>query len=102
MVMLTIVSSGDAPDTEAEALRRLERAKEVGPQLVAEEHSEWWQEYWQRGLASVGDQEVERLYYTSLYLTASTLQAGKQSPGLQGIWVGENVPPWNADFHSNP
>jgi hypothetical protein len=100
-VMLTIVSSEDAPDTEAEALRRLQRAKEAGPQLVAEEHSEWWQEYWKRGLASVGDPEVERLYYTSLYLTASTLQAGKQSPGLQGIWVGENVPPWNADFHSN-
>ena len=100
-VILTIVSSGDAPDTEAEALLRLQRAKETGNRFIAQNHSEWWQEYWQRGLACVDDQEVERLYYTSLYLTASTLRAGKQSPGLQGLWVGENVPPWNADFHSN-
>ncbi len=100
-VLLTIVSSGDAPDPEAEALGRLQRAKEAGHRFIAQDHSEWWLEYWQRGLACVEDQEVEKLYYTSLYLTASMLQAGKQSPGLQGIWVGENVPPWNADFHSN-
>ena len=100
-LILTIVSSEDADDTEAEACRRLERAKQAGSKTIVDEHERWWREYWLRGLASVGDLEVEKWYYRSLYLTASTLQAGKQSPGLQGIWVGENVPPWNADFHSN-
>ena len=100
-LVLTVVSSEDAADTEVEARRRLARAVRAGPQAVVEEHLRWWRRYWRRGLASVGAEAVERGYYRSLYLAGSALEAGRQSPGLQGPWVGENVPPWNADFHSN-
>jgi len=100
-MILTIVSSWDAPDTGAEARRRLHAARDAGTKAILQDHTNWWEEYWLRGLASVADQGVERWYYTSLYLAASTLQAGKQSPGLQGLWVADNVAPWNADYHSN-
>ena len=100
-LILTVVSSDDAADTELEARRRLDRAARAGAPVIVEEHLRWWRHYWRRGLASVGAEAVERGYYRSLYLAGSALEAGKQSPGLQGPWVGENVPPWNADFHSN-
>ncbi len=100
-LVLTIVSSEDAADMEAEARRRLARALQAGAAAIVEDHLRWWRRYWLRGLASVGSEAVERWYYRSLYLAGSTLEAGRQSPGLQGVWVGENVPPWNADFHSN-
>ncbi|MBI4474700.1 MAG: glycoside hydrolase N-terminal domain-containing protein, partial [Acidobacteria bacterium] len=100
-LLLTIVSSTDASDTVAEARRRLHAAKEAGQERILEAHRRWWEEYWLRGLASVGDLAVERWYYTSLYICGSTLRPAKQSPGTQGIWVGENFPPWSADFHTN-
>jgi alpha-L-fucosidase 2 len=37
----------------------------------------------------------------SLYHCGSILQPGRRSPGLQGVWCGENFPKFCADFHTN-
>jgi len=100
-LILTIVSSWDNPDPLAEAKRRLKAAKAAGREEILQTHRNWWEDYWLRGLASVGDPGVEQWYYRSLYLCGSALEPGKQSPGLQGLWVGENYPPWRADFHGD-
>jgi hypothetical protein len=100
-LLLTIASTDDAEDTIAECRRRLGAAREAGARAVETDHLAWWQDYWMRGLASVGDPAVETWYYRSLYLCGSLLRPGLPSPGLQGLWVGENVPPWSADFHTN-
>lgn len=98
---LTVVSSADAADPEAECRRRLQRALAAGAEAILDAHRAWWKDYWMRGLASVGDRRVEKWYYRSLYLCGSMLRPGRQSPGLQGVWCGENYPWWSADYHSN-
>lgn len=100
-ILLTIASTDDAEDTGAECRRRLEAAGQAGGQAIETDHLAWWKNYWLRGLASVGDPAVETWYYRSLYLCGSLLRPGRPSPGLQGLWAGENVPPWSADFHTN-
>jgi hypothetical protein len=88
-------------DPEAECRRRLQRALAAGAEAILDAHRAWWKDYWMRGLASVGDRGVEKWYYRSLYLCGSMLRPGRQSPGLQGVWCGENYPWWFADYHSN-
>ena len=98
---LTVVSATDAKDPEAECRRRLQGAIAAGSEAILSEHRAWWHTYWMKGLASVGDRGVEKWYYRSLYLCGSMLRPGCQSPGLQGVWCGENYPWWFADYHSN-
>jgi hypothetical protein len=98
---LTIVSRNDAEDPRQAARERLRAARRAGWDAVLESHRAWWAAYWRRGLLFVEDQAAERNHYVSLYLCASTIQPGKVSPGLQGVWVKENVPAWLGDYHSN-
>ena len=100
-LLLTIVDTDDAEDAPAECRRRLSAARQAGREAIEDDHRAWWRDYWLRGLASVGDPAVETWYYRSLYLCGSLLRPDGQSPGLQGLWAGENVPIWNADFHTN-
>ena len=100
-VYVAIVSSQDAADTKAECKRRLERAVSAGADAVIADHEQWWRDYWMRGLATVGDRAVEKWYYVSLYLCGALLEPGRQTPGLQGIWCGEDFPRWCGDYHSN-
>lgn len=98
---VAIVSSEDTQDTTAECKRRLQRAVAAGADTIIEKHCNWWRDYWMRGLASVADKAVEKWYYMSLYHCGSIFQPGRQSPGLQGIWCGDDFSPWCGDFHSN-
>ena len=50
---------------------------------------------------AIGDPGVEKWWYLSLYQCASIIQPGRQSPGLQGVWIKENVPGWLGDYHTN-
>jgi len=98
---VAVVSSEDAADTVAECRTRLQRAVDAGAATILARHLQWWHDYWMRGLASVGDRGVEKWYYVSLYLCGCLFRPGRQSPGLQGIWCGENFPRWCGDYHSN-
>ena len=100
-VLLTIVSGADAEDPSAEARRRLDAAAGKGYEALLAEHRLWWEEFWRRSFVAVDDSATEKWWYVSNYLAGSMLQPGKLSPGLQGLWLKENVPAWNADFHAN-
>ena len=98
---LTVVSRNDAEDPRHAARERLRSARRAGWDAILASHRAWWAAYWQRGLLFVEDQAAERNHYVSLYLCGSTIEPGKVSPGLQGVWVKENVPAWLGDYHSN-
>jgi len=97
----TVVSSQDNRDTVGESRARLIAARNAGVAAIQSRHREWWTRYWGQGLASVDDREVEKWYYVSLYLCGAMLEPGRRSPGLQGVWCGEDFPRWCADYHSN-
>ncbi|MFC1452006.1 glycoside hydrolase N-terminal domain-containing protein [Verrucomicrobiota bacterium] len=100
-IYLTIVSSGDAGDLLGEGRRRLAAARAAGYEAVKAAHEQWWREFWQRSCVVFDRRDVEKGWYVSNYLCGSILQAGRQSPGLQGVWGKENFPGWNGDYHGN-
>ena len=65
------------------------------------EHLSWWHDWWGRSRVSIGDDQLERYYYGSLYLLGSCCRPGKQPSGLYGIWVTTDEPRWHNDFHLN-
>jgi alpha-L-fucosidase 2 len=100
-IYVACASSNDAADPLALARRRVDAAREKGFDALHTEHARRWEKFWCRSSVSCANREVERRWYVSNYLTGSILRPGKTSPGLQGMWVKENVPAWNADFHAN-
>jgi hypothetical protein len=100
-IYLTLVTSQDAADPVAEAERRVRAAIKEGYEKIQREHTRWWSDFWNRSAIYLSDPTLERWFYVSLYYCASALEPGRQSPGLQGVWVHEEVPAWFGDFHTN-
>lgn len=98
---VTVVSRNDADNPRQMARERLLNARRAGWDTIVNSHRKWWASYWKRGLVLVEDQAAERNHYVSLYLCGSTIEPGKVSPGLQGVWIKENIPAWHGDYHSN-
>ena len=89
-IYLTIVTSFDSQDPLAEAKRRLSNAAHLKYEGLLASHRQWWKGFWERSFVSFGDKDVEKWWYVSNYLCGSILRPGKQTPGLQGVWVKEN------------
>lgn len=100
-VLVAVVSDAEHGDPAAECRRRLDAAEAAGAEAILDAHRRWWRRYWSRGLVAVGAPAVETWYYRSLYICGSMLRPGRQLPGLQGVWCGENNPPWYGDYHAN-
>jgi hypothetical protein len=98
---LTVVSRNDAAEPRQAARERLLAARQAGWDAMLAAHCAWWAAYWRRGLVLVGDSAAEKWYYLSLYLCGSIIEPGRVSPGLQGVWIKENVPAWLGDYHTN-
>jgi hypothetical protein len=98
---LAAASHRDSPDPRALACARVTQAAQRGWDALHDTHKKQWALQWDRAWVSCSDAKVERPWYISNYLCATTLRPGKVSPGLQGMWIKENFPPWCADFHGN-
>ncbi|MHB9025177.1 MAG: glycosyl hydrolase family 95 catalytic domain-containing protein [Armatimonadota bacterium] len=98
---VTLVTSRDCADPLAQAHANLNEALALGFDILRETHRRWWHNYWRRAYVCVPWTLVERKWYEALYQQACICRPGRLTPGLQGNWVKENYPAWNADFHNN-
>ena len=98
---VALVTSRDCADPLAQAHANLDEALALGFDALRETHREWWHAYWRRAYVCVPWESVERKWYEALYQQACICRPGRLTPGLQGNWVKENYPAWNADFHNN-
>jgi len=98
---LTLVTSRESKNPARQAKENIESAKATGWENMRTGHRKWWQGYWERGYVATPFETLEKCWYYALYLQASICRPGRMSPGLQGNWIKENYPAWNADFHNN-
>lgn len=67
---------------------------------VREEHASWWTDYWRRSWVAIGDEEIEKAYYRSLYAMGACSRDPRFPPGIFG-WVTTDRPHWSGDHHLN-
>jgi alpha-L-fucosidase 2 len=63
-------------------------------------HQAWWDAFYRKSFIEIPNKVVEKEYYASLYLLASTSRTGEAAPGLWGNWVMKS-PAWNGDYTLN-
>lgn len=65
------------------------------------EHVKWWAKYWKKSDIDIPDKDLEKQYYLSWYLFASTSRKGFYPMPLQGVWTADinALPPWRGDYH---
>lgn len=91
----------------AEALSLLNWVGDVDDvRRLYKEHCDWWKGYWSASHIDLDKSDeslarLERYYYGSQYLFASTTRAGKLAPGLYGVWHTTDMPAWSSDYHMN-
>ncbi len=64
-------------------------------------HENWWKQFWSRSNVQIGDPVLEKYYYASQYLFASTTRAGKFAPGIWGSFITQDSTAWGGDYHLN-
>ncbi|MGI5240479.1 glycosyl hydrolase family 95 catalytic domain-containing protein [Dactylosporangium sp. CA-139066] len=64
-------------------------------------HRSWWQNLWSQSYVEIPDKAIEKSWYGSLYLLASSSRTGKFAPGLWGSWIDKPDMAWAGDYHTN-
>ncbi len=93
-------AQGQDPGEEAEELLAKYTSAEDLEELKAE-NDNWWKDYWLKSYIDIGDEQLHRYYYGSLYYMACTSRADTLPSGLYGIWTTTDGAMWNGDYHMN-
>ena len=100
-IVVTVTTHDDFADPLSLARQRTDEAiGHVG--RIAQTHTDWWSNFWDRSQVSIPDGELETLWHYGLYKLASSSRPGHLPANLQGLWVTDGVlPPWRGDYHAN-
>ena len=63
-------------------------------------HAAWWTDFWAKSFVEIGDPELEKAYYRSLYHMGACSRDLRFPPGIFG-WVTTDNPAWAGDYHLN-
>ncbi len=100
-LVTAVLTDLDAPDHRAAAIAMAEGFASAGIEALAVEHHAWWRRYWSESSVEINDPLLEKFYYSSQYVIASSSRSGKVAPGLYGPWVTTDHPSWNGDYTTN-
>lgn len=102
-VVLTtyIFSDLDHEKQKNEAYNRLSTLNRRNLDIMIKKHDRWWQDFWELSNIDINDNELEKYYYTSLYVMACASRRGKVPPGLFGNFVTTDRPSWTGSYTLN-
>jgi alpha-L-fucosidase 2 len=99
-LVAAIQSSNDAANYQSAADALVDNLTQGNVDDHNASHRSWWNSYWSQSFVQIGDKDVEKSWYGSLYLLGSVSRSGKYAPGLWGNWITGDMN-WNGDYHTN-
>ena len=94
------VLNGIAPSTQAVNISK--KYTDIATiQALKTENDEWWKNYWLKSYVNIGDEQLQKYYYASLYYMAATNRGDKLPSGIFGVWTTTDGATWNGDYHLN-
>ena len=64
-------------------------------------HRKWWAAFWQESCVHIDDPVIEKQYYLSQYILASSSRNPEFPPPIFGTWITTDDPNWMGDYHLN-
>ena len=100
-VALATYTSFDKRDWKVSSINKTQSLTGKSIEQIRESHENWWKQFWSRSTVRIGDPYLEKYYYASQYLFASTTRAGKFAPGIWGSFITQDSTAWGGDYHLN-
>lgn len=86
----------------SDAIERVQNISGSEINQLNDAHLQWWDNFWRKSWVSIpNNKELEKYWYSSLYILASAAREGKPAPGLFGPWVTTDIPHYNGDYTLN-
>ncbi len=99
--MLTgIMSYSDSATYQNDVLQSIATQQLTDIDALTTAHRAYWSNFFKQSFVEIPDKTVEKEFYASLYLLASTTRTGEAAPGLWGVWALKR-PAWNGDYTLN-
>jgi alpha-L-fucosidase 2 len=92
-----VMSNEDDADYKAQAISAALSLTPDDVDAQSAAHVAFWDAFWRKSFVEIPDKALEKEYYGSLYLLASTSRSGEAAPGMWGNWVMKN-PAWFGDY----
>ena len=99
-LVTSIVSNFDSASFQSTAVNGLTALMQSDVDSMSARHRAWWSSFALQSFVEIPNKTIEKEYYASLYLLASTSRSGEAAPGLWGVWVMTD-PNWNGDYTLN-
>ncbi|HEY4106073.1 MAG TPA: hypothetical protein VGM44_19365 [Polyangiaceae bacterium] len=99
-LVTSVMSNFDAADFQNQAVSAVSSLMSSDVEVLLAKHHAWWSAFYRKSFVEIPNKVVEKEYYASLYLLASTSRTGEAAPGLWGNWVMK-PPAWNGDYTLN-
>ncbi|HOU09226.1 MAG TPA: hypothetical protein PLD68_00805 [Clostridiales bacterium] len=99
---LSIVTSENASNPEAEVVRLLDAAERAGVAKLRARHAREWKRFWNASFLSIPDDYLENIWHLNLYYANSSCQGAYPPRFNNGIWGwNRDVSNWVYYFHWN-
>ena len=82
-----IMSNFDAAAYETQVIGDVTSLMPSDVATYSASHEAWWDTFFRTSFIDIADKTIEKEYYASLYLLASTSRTGEVAPALWGPWI---------------
>jgi len=100
-VTVSVFSNFDTENWKEKAISQARSMTVDSVEKIKRDHEQWWKDFWDQSHIEIGDTLIEKYYYASQYLIASTTRANKFAPGIWGCFVTKDSSSWGGDYHLN-
>ena len=97
---VAIVTSREAKDPRAAAVRLARTTLAEEDSEVIREHEAVWEEFWTRSGVRLDDPFLSETWYRNLYFLRCVSKPGAIAPGLFASLIDDR-PAWHGDYHTN-
>jgi len=97
---VAIVTSREAADPKAAAIKLAGDALAAAPDAVVKAHEAVWDRFWSKSGLELDDPVLRSMWYRNLYFLRCVVRQGAVSPGLFASLVSDG-PAWHGDYHTN-
>jgi len=100
-IAVTIYTNFDKPNWKEYAINEAKSLSNDKIEQLRTAHERWWKQFWSLSSVRINDPFLEKYYYASQYLFASSTRANKFAPGLWGVYITRDSTAWGGDYHLN-